>query len=117
LSIVIGAHIYDFDNDEPENEEEMELISNFLQILQEWGEFGEETEMGERVKAAFALTQDIKRLDECGFYVFGALQERTYKFTNNPIDMSVAMIRVIRETNPDIVRIKVEQDSESNTSS
>ncbi|MFW5713989.1 MAG: HNH endonuclease, partial [Brevefilum sp.] len=49
LNIVIGSHAYDFDYDEPNGEKEINLISEFLQFAQDYGDIGDSIEFGERV--------------------------------------------------------------------
>ncbi len=110
LAIVIGADAFDFDHDEPENEEELEIVSRFAQALRDYGDLGMDVEAGDRVKIGFALTQDIKRLDELGFLVFGVAHERTYRVGDKPLKMSVAVIRIIRKTNPNILKFEFKQD-------
>lgn len=110
LTVVLGADAFDFDHDEPENEGELELVSGFAQALRDYGDIGADIEAGDRVKFGFELTQDIKRLDEQGFFVFGAIQERTYKVADKPLKMSVAVIRIIRKTNPSILKFELKQD-------
>jgi hypothetical protein len=103
LSIVLGADAFDFDYDEAENEEELELISELLQCLHDWGDLGLVAESGDRVKAGFRLTQDIKQLDDLGFHVFGVSENREYNVSDKPMDITVAVIRIIRKSNPGII--------------
>jgi hypothetical protein len=106
LAVVFGADAFDFDHDELRSEEELELVSGFVQALRDYGDIGMDVEAGDRVRFGFALTQDIKHLEEQGFFVFGAVQERTYVVANKPSEMSVAVIRIIRKTNPSILKIE-----------
>lgn len=112
LAVVLGADLFDFDHDEPENSEEMELISGFVQALRDYGDIGTDFEAGERVKVGFELTQEIKRLDEHGFYVFGTTQVRPYRISDKPINMSVAVIRIIRKTSPGILNFGPKSDEQ-----
>lgn len=105
LSIVLGADAFDFDYDEPGNEEELELIGEFLQFLHDWGDLGFAAESGDRVKAGFELTQDIRQLEDLGFQVFGASESRKYNVSDMPMGLSVAVIRIIRKNNPDILNL------------
>jgi hypothetical protein len=105
LSIVLGADAFDFEHDEPENEEELELISELLQCLHDWGDLGLVVESGDRVKAGFKLTQDIRQLEDLGFHVFGASENRKYGVSDQAMNLSVAVIRIIRKDNPGIFNL------------
>jgi len=104
LSIVIGAEAYEFDYDEPNDIDELELICSFLQTLQDWGEFGEDLEISARAKAGFDLTREIEELDESGFAVFGASQTQAFKAGDGSLNLSVATIRVVRKENSNILK-------------
>lgn len=112
LSIVIGAEIFDFNYDEPENKDELEFLRGFMQTLQDLGDMADELEAGARVEVSFELTQDIKNLEERDFWVFGKREQRTIGFRDGPMDMSVAVVRVLRKTNPSIQRIEVNANRE-----
>lgn len=103
LAIVTGAHLFDFDYDEPSIINELDLISNFLQTLKDWGDIGQELEQSERVRTGYNLSKDISQLDNYGFAVFGILQTRRYKVGGDMGDWLVAYIRVLRKDNPDIL--------------
>ena len=112
FAIVVGADAFDFSNDELEDKEEMELISNFLQTLQDCGELGEDMEVGERVKTGFELTQDINNLDNHDFWVFGVVQKQMIKVADKLVDWSVAVIRIVRKTNLNIVGVNIKDHGE-----
>ncbi len=105
LSVVVGADAYDFGNDEPKDVTEQVIIGDFLQALQDYGEVGEDLTMSDKVRVGFELTQEINKLDASGFVVFGASQPRAFKAGNGSLELSVAMIRVIRKDNPIIRKV------------
>lgn len=111
LAIVSGAHLFDFDYDEPKNVEEKELIGYFLQTLQDWGDIGDELEQSARVEIGFELTKDIEQINNAGFLVFGAREIRKLKVDNVTSDWSVAVIRVYRKTNPLIVKVNLQVEN------
>ena len=90
LSLVIGADASSFIYDEPENEEELALISQFIQRLQDWGDFGWEIEVSARIQAAFQLSRDIAEIEQKGLGVFGLL------IFDEIECLSVAMVKLAR---------------------
>ena len=107
LDIVSGAEFFDFDHDELTNDEEVDIISFFLQDLQDYGDLGDTLESGERVRVSFILSQEIKALEDKGFWVFGTREKRRYKLGVTISNWKVAVIRVLRDTNPLITNIKL----------
>jgi len=107
LSIVLDADAFDFDYDEPENDEDLELISELLQSLHDWGDLGSVVGSGDRVKAGYELTRDIKRLEDLGFYLFGGSQNRKYQVSGQTMNFRVAVIRIVRQGSPGIIRSDV----------
>jgi hypothetical protein len=103
VNIVRGAHLYRFDNDELESQEEMELVSNFIQELHDWGDILDEVGAGESVRVGCMLGQQIKELECRGLLVFGERQYERMNITGMVDDWAVAVILVLREGNPAII--------------
>lgn len=100
LDLVIGAMGYDFDNDEPKNEEELELLAGFLQELQDYGEIGDDLEAAGRVKARFALGKALVEVAEAGYLVYGGRDHHVIEGgVLPPSNWMVAAIRVKRVEN------------------
>lgn len=72
LALVLGAEAYDFDNDDLQDREEMQLVSSFLQLLHDYGEMGDDLESGARVEARFELGQALNELTNARLLVYGA---------------------------------------------
>jgi len=103
LSVLDGACAFSFDHDEPTSEEEMELLAAFFQEAQDWGDL--DLESGEKVRVAFHLTTLIGELKEAGFWLFGAREERRLEGgAGPPTSFPVAIVQVLRTTNPTIVK-------------
>lgn len=105
INILSNAYAFDFDSDELENEEEVNLVGAFLQDAQDWGDILSEIGASERVKAAFNTSQSLKELENHGFYVFGAVHRRTLKILGRNEAWPVAVLRVIRKTSQSINQI------------
>jgi hypothetical protein len=99
LEIVIGAYGYDFKHDEPSDEYETEKIAFFLQTAQDFGEYGDELEAGDRVREGYRLTQIIKEIELMGFQMFGTRYER-YQLKKVSLQKTeswpVAALRLVR---------------------
>jgi len=106
IKIVDNASAYSFDHDEPQSEAEVEAIKGFLQEAQDWGDLSGEFEAAERVTAAFRMTALLRDLEEAGFWVFGAREtQRLEGGVGPPSSFPVAIVQVIRSTNPEIVKV------------
>jgi hypothetical protein len=111
LAIMQGSSAHSFDHDEIESEAEASLVAGFLQEVQDWSDLSGEYGSGERVQMAFALTGAIGDLERAGFAVFGGREIRLVDGgVGPPSDWPVAIIRVLRADNPQIVKLGVEED-------
>jgi hypothetical protein len=107
LNIVCNAHAYAFDHDELNSKEEADLIGEFLEIAQDWGDLCDNLESGKRVEVGFDLTQKIKELEAAGFFVFGFRETQLLEGKDGATDWHVAIINVIRNNNKEIIKLNV----------
>ncbi len=106
MAIVGGACAFSFDHDEPQSEAEVDLLSEFLQEAQDWGELSAELEAGDHVRAASRMTTLLREVEEAGFWVFGGREiQRLEGGLDPPSPWPIAILRVIRATNPEIIRV------------
>lgn len=103
FKIILGADGYQFDNDRLENETEVELVSNFLQDLHDWGELGDDVEPGKRVKITYEFNARIAEIEAAGLWIFGLRVPRLYRTASGPLSLSIATIFIVRSTNPTII--------------
>jgi len=106
FAIVSGTVAYQFDHDELHDEAEVELVGSFLQELQDYGDLSDDLEAADRVKARFALGEQLKELEATGFLVFGGREvQRLEGGQGGPEPWPVAIINVLRSDNPAIVKV------------
>jgi HNH endonuclease len=117
FSVIAGAHFSDFDYDEPANKDELEFLSGFMQNLQDWGDLGGDMEYGERVEAGYNLSQDLQTLEEKGFVIFGKRETKKLKISGVEDYWEIAIIRILRNTNPTIIKIDLSQLSNESKNS
>jgi len=103
FSILRGSHMYSFDNDDLKTREEMELVSEFAQEVQDWGDILDIAEAGHVVEAKYEITKRINDLEEMGLLVFGEQQKRRMRLGEVEDDWRVAVICVLRQTNESII--------------
>lgn len=109
LTIIEGTYASDLDHDDLETEEEVALVGEFLQEVRDWGDIGSDLEPSDRVRTAFQLTRMLKRLEEHGFMVFGGREVlRLECGIGTPSSFPSSILRVVRETSPEIIRINVQ---------
>lgn len=104
-NIIYGAEAYEFDYDNPSSSEEMELLSCFLQNVQDFGDISTEIEAGGQIEFAFNFSKEIKLLEEGGFFVFGSKYYKNVKYENKSIQFRTVVIRVLRTSNSQILGI------------
>lgn len=113
LDVVSNAMAYAFDHDELHSPEEVELVGGFLQTVQDWGDFSGELEAGGRVQVAYDLTQVLKEMEKAGFFVFGGREVQLLEggAQSSPSNWPVAILRVLRKENKEVIRFDLSEDS------
>lgn len=105
LTILLNSDAYDFAHDELKNDKEVELVGDFLQNMQDYGDLLSDIEMGERVKLTYEFSKYSQQLEDKGFWVFGRQNRGKIRMNNEFVDIIVAILRVYRDTNPEIILI------------
>jgi hypothetical protein len=106
LKVIGNSSAFSFDHDEPGSEAEVALLSGFVQEVQEWGDLLTDLEAGNRVRTAYRLSTLVRELEMVGFWVFGGQEvQRLEGGTGAPTSFPVAILRVLRATNPEIIRV------------
>ena len=107
FKIVDGAETFQFDNDELLSEEEVKIVGEFLDIVKDWGDLGPELAPSYRVDISYRLTSLIIKLDEIGFYVFGAREKQILIANGQKTDWSMGIVLVARKSDSQILKINV----------
>ena len=104
--LVGGAYAISIDHDELNSQDEVDLISSFLQNVSDYMEILDfASEPSERVQSSFHLTEMITEVEEKGFFVFGAreLQFLEGGIDDVPSNWPVAIVHVLRNDNKSII--------------
>lgn len=110
FNIVKDTCAFGFDNDDPENKTELELISELMQLGSDLGEMGDLLEPAQIMRTSFDLTNLIKQLEEAGFWVFGKRENQIIEGgVLEPSNWPVAFVSVLRNTNSEIVSINLDK--------
>lgn len=105
LAIVSNACAFAPHYDDLRDDTEAQSVACFLQEAQDWGDIGLQ-EVSDRIRAARSLDEHIRDLEQLGFWVFGCREKRILEGGTGPeMDWPVAHIRVLRNTNPDIIAL------------
>ncbi|MCL9659652.1 HNH endonuclease [Paenibacillus hunanensis] len=106
LNIVDGVMGYGFDYDDPFNEQDSEVITQFIQTVQDYGEIIDVFEAGNRVEAAFHLTKLIDELYKIDYLVFGFREIRIIEGGNEPpADWPIAIIDIKHKENKEVQKV------------
>lgn len=104
--VVGGSYASSIGQDDPVNQDELELLASFQERLQDCGDFWNDFEPAERLRATFQLQGELEELEAAGFVVFGAQVIRRLKLQaadrTEAVEWPVAAIRIVRSTNPEI---------------
>lgn len=105
LDLVTNAMGYSFDHDPLSSQKEVDLVSSFLQEVQDCGECSTEMEAGARVQTAYHLTEFIHELEGNGFFVFGVREVQILEGGTppEPSDWPIAIVQVLRKDNEAII--------------
>lgn len=102
LELVAGADAYDFNHDSLKDEDEVALVGGFLQSAHDWGDIWDDIESRGHVEARFHLETQLRELRGYGFLVYGAETQRRMNAAGKGILLNVAMLRVLRTSNPSV---------------
>lgn len=94
-ALIRGSHLSRYYNDTP-NSEEVDLISGFLQEVQDWGDIWNDLGPGEQVRTELRLGELIEELETSGWTVFGRKEVRRSKFAgivDNWVWTNMAVLR------------------------
>lgn len=110
VDIVGAVHAYGFQNDEVENDNEAEVIGYFFDNLKEYGEIiGMDIyENSDIIKLGLTFNDYLKQVEALGFLVFGERQKQCMPSESGKDigKWDVAVIYVIRKTNPMVVNLE-----------
>lgn len=109
LGIVDGCLAFEFSQDDPKDETEVELLAECFTLLQDYGDILPELDAGERVRATFTLQGNVEALGAAGFWIFAAKLKHPVRYAgpNGQVmtDMwPTATIRAVRKDNPEIIQ-------------
>lgn len=114
MTVVDGAYGFSFDHEEPQSQTEVDLLSEFLQEAQDWGDLSGELEAGDRVRAGHRLSTLLQELEAAGFWVFGGREIRRLEGGREPPSpWPVAILEVVRTISPEIVCIDFTEGHET----
>ncbi|MBR9883422.1 MAG: helix-turn-helix transcriptional regulator [Oceanospirillales bacterium] len=102
--VVGGAYAYRLNHDDPRSEDEADTLAWAAQSIKDWGEIWSDLEAGDRVKAAYDLSQLIQELGATGIWVFGLRTNEHYPGVQGD-KWPVANIFLMREDNPKIIKL------------
>lgn len=107
LNITEGAHAFSYDYDNIEKEEELRIISSFLDDVYDWGDLAYELGPGANLKIEYDFTKYIETLSKYGLSVFGGRIVEIFEKEDGKIfDWITAIIKVLHANNSSIIKIK-----------
>ncbi len=99
-----GSYSLEFGYDDPQSDMEAELLHEFAQEIEDWDDLSP----SEEVRAVHRMNMLLQQLEDAGFRVFGDREVQHLEGSpNSPLPWLVAMVRIVRSANPDIVRVGI----------
>lgn len=92
---------------EAETIEEVEIISEFVQYIKELMDYDLLDEPSDKIMATFNLSEEIKKLEEAGFWVFANIEEQklTGGIKKNAEVFHVLILRIVKKNSKDIIKV------------
>jgi hypothetical protein len=91
--------------DKLETEQEVELVGNFFQSLQDLGDIIDEFGISEQMKYSMQLTNEIKELENKGFYVFGGNEDQILTGNGEETSWKAVYVHVARKNSNQLIFI------------
>ena len=106
LCRMFGCHAFHLDNDQPETEEAAELLGNFAQLIQDYGDIWGDIPYKERLLAQFTLQELIEEINSIGYVIYGAQQQHRLMFQDfkKPFNMTFVYVLIKSKNNPLVER-------------
>lgn len=97
-----------FNNDDLSTQSEVDLIGSFFQSIEYCMDSLSDIEPSKRVRLEFDLTTEMQELEDAGFLVYGGREIRRLEDgVSSPEPFPVAIIKIIRKTEPELESISV----------
>lgn len=103
--VVERAQVYNFANDDLNDEAEANLVGGFLQELEDWGNISSMIDVSERVRGEVRLGRSLREIQAAGWKVFGRLARQKIVSGERGEVWSVANIVVARHDVSDIFEV------------
>lgn len=112
LKIIENSYASSLEHEELESEEEVEAISQFLQMVQDYGDICMDVEPQDRVRLTYELSNMLNDLERLGLLVFCGREIQVLEGgVGSPTDWTIAIIRVVRKDSSAIKTIDRESIS------
>lgn len=111
LAFASNAAGMEYDYDEPSDEEELDLITNFCSEVQGLLDYDALFDAADNIRTAFSLSKEIRKIESHHFWVFCGSASRTVSGGIMPsAPFKVLIIRILRNDNPIIQKIAIEEE-------
>jgi transcriptional regulator with XRE-family HTH domain len=109
FNFVGGADAYSYENDDVDGDD-VELIAQFFQDIQDWGDLWGGMEPAERVRVPRDFNPRIGELEERGLWVFAGSRPQPFAFNRwekqpEIIKLNTVFVIIVKKDNPAIIRL------------
>lgn len=107
FKIVGGTGAYSFEQGELQGEEQVSVVSDFVQDLRDRGEIWSDIEPAERVRVTHEFTSRIGEVEHLGLWVFAMRQKRTFTAGDTSVPLDLAIVYITNVKNSEIVSLEL----------
>ncbi len=105
LNVISNILQFGFYTDEPENHAETELLSRFIETVNNYSDIYSSIESGRLIEVGYGLSQMLKEVEDAGFWVFGIRENQTPQYQGMENEKwPTGIIQIYRSNNPSIIR-------------
>ena len=110
FNTVKNVYGYEYNYPEFENQDDAQIIGDFLQNIQDYGEMSADFEIAEICKAEIELKKILEELEKDGYWLFGKQIKKQMCFSDKSIEIwNIAALSVVKTNDPIILKIDFNQ--------
>ncbi len=113
MNILSDAMGYRVDYDNIISKDEADYIGSTLQTFIDYGEISSDLEIQDKINIGLEFDNQIKKLDEEGYFIFGEKNVEEYRGVKN---FSIATLLIKRKDNEEIIKVNLNENKAHNKS-
>lgn len=109
VNLIANVDAYNLVNEQPESQEEVDLVGSFFQLVHDYGEMWEDIGPADRVQAEYDIGKELEGLEKNGLLAFGHRSKTYYKIHESTdgdnVALNTAEIHLVKYNNPGLISL------------